>query len=371
MKSYSLLVTLAVGGLLCGCARVNLSEGFLAEDELRLLDMGWDASSKESGGYMPPFPELRSSLNVPELDAESSGASPLPAFVRDEPATRKLLAAMDAAANGTLIRPSGTNESATARGEARREVSLELTSSDLKSMTEMISREFLASSGKSNSSGLGDNEFVTRLRTYLFAYFTAKDGFVSRTGAKLKPAGFEGDVSNDHILPVVAIFIEALTDQVLQFDYVNDRGSYRAPFPVMTTGGKYVVGHQPTVSLFQSKKQEEPIDRELAEGPDSVSEMEYKGVRYISGLAAENSEFLSGMLFRLIGDVQVAFVIGPHFSFGDNETLAKMVDTIIKGTVHQTVEAAAIKFALSVEADIRNETIGRSVLDFKSLDLED
>lgn len=379
------LSCLAGTGFVTGCASVNLSDGFLAADELRAMDLSaLDARSdaRESFGgasVSVPFPELRANVettsrssNDDSLETAGHQHRMLPDFVRNERGTKKLLAALHQSTNGAIEDAALESMGRTARND----INLNLSDDDLKSMTRMITREFLSSSGKANESAYQGNEFVNRVRTYWFAYFTSDDGFVSRTGAKMSPPSFTGEVGNDQILPVVAIFMEALTDQVLQVGYDD---SYRAPYPVLKRGDGYAVGKRPTVSLFQENKLGQPIDISLVENDlaGRVSELEYKGIKFVSGLASENSTHLSGMLVRLFGDVEVAFVVGANFSFGDNETFAKLIDTIVQVSVRQTMEATAIWIAQEVltdPADMDEREFAGSaasgVLDFRHLDPE-
>lgn len=312
--------------VLSGCATVDLSEAFLTPEVVRGLDLGEASDSRAVADASPSatealFPDLRSVVLGPTSGAMLRDAPPpvLPEFVREDDAVQKITVALDQALNR--------------RNESR----LELSASDIRGLVQCASRSLSAQPASTRQ----DRGFVRRVRTYLFAYYTSDKGYVRRDGTVLKATKVGRAVTNEQIVPVVSIFVDAVLDEVLKVRLDSD---VKRPYPVLKSvdGQSYAVKERPTVSRYQAEKLNESIDMNMVPAGDSgVTEDEFKGIRFVSGQAAENSEMLSGMAVRALGDIELSFVVGAHFSFGDNDTLARVVDTVVKSTVRGSVEAAA------------------------------
>lgn len=96
-------------------------------------------------------------------------------------------------------------------------------------------------------------------------------------------------------------------------------------------------GLEPTVHKLQFARTEKLVP----DGTDGIDGLELKGIRYLSGLASDQSKVLSGLAIRAFGDLEIGFAVGGHFSFGDNDTLAKVLDTIFEVASKRIVEASA------------------------------
>ena len=72
-----------------------------------------------------------------------------------------------------------------------------------------------------------------------------------------------------------------------------------------------------------------------------ITKSEAQAIQYFAGLGAEQSKTLAGIAVRLFGDLELSFVIGGHFSFGDNDTLAEVADTFFERSSRRLIESRA------------------------------
>lgn len=146
---------------------------------------------------------------------------------------------------------------------------------------------------------------------------------------------------------VVAIVIEALFDCLLDTPvYVID-GAYQT-----------IKGREPSVCKYLQVGKEDIVNP----GVPGIDRKELKLIRSLSGLAGDRSKILSGAVYRLFGGAEISFVIGGNFSFGDNETLAKILDTLFEVAAKRISEEIAYQGFLSVTVSgyPKKSTIGLS-----------
>src|SRR5438094_922107 len=79
----------------------------------------------------------------------------------------------------------------------------------------------------------------------------------------------------------------------------------------------------------------------------NVTLREARAIQVFSGMAADRSGAISSALVRSFGGAELSVVIGGKFSIGDNETLAKVVDTWVEATSRRLAEAVFYKQFLS------------------------
>jgi len=153
---------------------------------------------------------------------------------------------------------------------------------------------------------------------YLYDYFIEEDGFVDRDGTKYSAPEYKGKIENSTITAIVGILWEAIADELLETpvwykkDKVTKKDVYLTKDNVQPTASKRNVATDELVVTL---------------GKVGIEENEVKVMRFLSGLAGEQSKILSGSVYRAIGKVNIGFVAESGFSFGDNETLAKILDT--------------------------------------------
>lgn len=260
-----------------------------------------------------------------------SEAQPLfPAFVLDDPVLRKFV--------------NGVHQSAV---EGTEKPSVDLTRSELKhSVMALTAGLGLASDSRVDVTDTDKKTPFFRLaKFYLQSYFVGENGYVNREGTVLKRTEVkDGAITNDHITPIVEILAEAAWDTMLPTPvWVKPKSGGKTPYHNAS-------GKRPTVSVYAEGVGIE-IDLEVkADGTkDAITETELKAIRYLSGLAGDQSQIISGMLFRLLGDLELSFVVGGHFSFGDNETFSEMVDTLSEVALRRTAEMGAACLFLRID----------------------
>lgn len=147
------------------------------------------------------------------------------------------------------------------------------------------------------------------LKIYLAAYFQGK--YVDHLGTQLDaPSIAKGHVDNVTLSGLLTVVLDAVYDAMYQLPcYTNDKGEF------INAGKK-----KPTAVVVNPGLEKKVSDATITE--DEIGMMEY-----LAGVAGEQSKALAGMVFRTFQDVHLTVVVGASLSIGDNDTLAKLVDT--------------------------------------------
>lgn len=160
----------------------------------------------------------------------------------------------------------------------------------------------------------------TAAHSYLYLYFTDKTGFVDRQGTKYSAPAFSGSIANPEITAVVGIVLEAVYDNLLDTPVWTD-----AKTNAVTTSGA-----MPTAFTLGYATNEV-----LASGTNHISQDKLKVMNYLSQLAGTQSKTVAGMVIRLFGKFNLDLVLGAGFSFGDNQTLAQVIDEIFQSSAQR------------------------------------
>jgi hypothetical protein len=86
----------------------------------------------------------------------------------------------------------------------------------------------------------------------------------------------------------------------------------------------------------------EPLQSQ--EDKEGITQKKLDTIRLLSGYAADASGSLSDLITRTFGGVHIGFVIMGKISVGDNDTLAKIVQTTADVTAKRTTEMAVANF---------------------------
>lgn len=288
---------------------VTLEEGYFQAETRK------DAprSASEDGRYadlIRAYNEINGLQN--NKQTRSNDMSVLPGFMLKEPLVRKMVTV----AHYSLV-------------EAK-EHSVAISKKDVDRFIAMTARRF----GAKNTTTRSTTKTDKIIKQYLVTYYSdTEHGFIDREGGVYKRPEIKNSIGNDVITAVVQIVLEGLYDGLLDV-------------PVFKDGDKYLTekGAEPTVHKLKFAKSEELSDP----GSPGIDKYEFKAIRYLSGLAADQSKALSGSAIRAFGDLELGFVIGGHFSIGDNDTLAKIVDTIFEVSSKRIVEAGAYKGFIAI-----------------------
>jgi hypothetical protein len=326
MKPKQALLLFFVVPLASGCASVNvkgnlltLDQGFFPPEQTISL-----ASSSQGDSYRL----LRQAYKqVTPTSSDSSGilqsnaaAEPLPAYLANEPLVQKIVIA--------------AYEALVDEGESV----IEVSKGDISSMTLMLNENYGASAIRPAASQI-DNI----IRQYLIAYYSdTENGFVNREGAIFKRPEIKNSIGNDVITAVVAISMEGLFDGLLSTPvYIDGANRYQTS-----------EGHEPSAHRYTYAA----LETIVAEGEKGIDERELKAIRYLSGLAGDKSKTLAGAAFRAFGGLEISLVIGGKFSFGDNDTLAKILDTTFEVASKRIVEAGAYKGFKNLTVDYQGKS---------------
>jgi hypothetical protein len=183
--------------------------------------------------------------------------------------------------------------------------------------------------------------------TYFVAYFS--DEFVDRTGGTVGRPKLGVKITNETLAGFITVGLESIYDYAMI-------GAEQIKNPVVweVKNGKEVWqtagGKKPTlVSITQMLKGRtvddstvnydyvvEPLTDDTQPG---ISKRKLELIRLLSGYAGDISGSLSDLIVREFGGIDIGFVILGRVSVGDNDTLAKLVQTIIDITAHRSTEA--------------------------------
>ncbi|NIS63464.1 MAG: hypothetical protein GTO13_23090 [Proteobacteria bacterium] len=338
--------------MIAGCASVNVSEHMFSEvptqDEQQLVMMrdskrkplmrafGLEAALEEFETYRKSGGEIR------RLTRERK----YPTTVLGSDATYKLLKAMK-------LRIEDPGKS----------LSVAWTKADMKRLhTDIISTMELLQSSDRKLALEANLSFTKRLSSYLEAYYNGK--FVDRQGNKIGKPKLSNNISTDTIAATVQVFWEAMMDEVfvafipnaappvmyvkqtILAHYVENPIEdpehpglyimrYKLKEPEHVEKKFLTIDHNtPTVVTFDPSVAEEI---ETGNKESGITKRELELINKAAGLAGDRAKLGAGYVVRILGDIELSFVFGGHFSFGDNDTLAKVVET--------TLEVGARRFA--------------------------
>ncbi len=166
----------------------------------------------------------------------------------------------------------------------------------------------------------GGQEFWKDLGQYLDAY--VQGTYLDDLGGRIAKPKFNNGIGNDTIVGVETVFLEYLADWLLQTPLITDEnGKYLNPGKMPPTA-KLV---RPTKTLSQAQ----------------LTEKQVHAIQCACSLAGDGGLALSGVLVRSIGGLNAGpvFVLGK-FSFGDNQTAAKVLETVFEVAFRNAIEAA-------------------------------
>jgi hypothetical protein len=311
--------------LLSGCGSISTKDnllvprGYFPGDRIK---HGESQVRANSGAQLEtPDPLLRAYEQVTERDgtvgnllkaSEQRASGPLPTYLVDEPLVRKLIVSAYQAVNGSTP-------------------SQEIDRSDVASFSKMMDAKFL---GQQSSSIMGradaEKPASKLIHLYLAEYYAGKNGFVDREGAVFKRPEIKNSIGNDIITAALDVTLEAVFDATLHNPVYYAEESAKKNWNTPDNREPTVVG-----ALKVAEKL-------AADGSaQGITSRKQKAIRYLSGLAADRSKVLSGAAYRAVGGADLGIVVAGKFSIGDNDTLAKMLDTTFEVAAKRITEEVA------------------------------
>jgi hypothetical protein len=174
-------------------------------------------------------------------------------------------------------------------------------------------------------------------REYYRAYIAGK--FITRRGATLsKPAITAKGIGNDVISSAFTVFLEASLDAALRTPVFYKKDPQGAK-QFLNPGGQ-----EPTASKLNTVQSVEVVQP----GQCGISEREVEVIAFLSELAGDKSELLSGLVLETIGGGEISFGLGGHFSIGDNSTLVTLVKTFFEANARRAMEHVAYELFKAV-----------------------
>jgi hypothetical protein len=340
MKIQTIItLTGLVSMLLTGCSSVSIPENLVrGPSKIDPTATGFSTSMENSYPALEAaYWQIKGSDQNVKLCAVNNNAL-LPKIFVSDPVVSKIIVAMrESLAEGTPHNVS-------------------ISKGDLLETARLIQNNFgiaslnLAASGHQEIAADNANSTVfTTAQSYLYAYVVNKDGFVDRNGTKYVAPEFSGSIENAEITAVVSILVEAVCDQYLGTPVWLDAANN----PVTKTGLK------PSYFTLVAGAKTEP----LASGAGHIDQTKLNVMNYVANFGGVQSKMVSGMVFRLLGKVNIGFAVEGGLSFGDNQTLAQILDTIFQSASQRLTMAACIPIFKDINVSARGSVSISSVND--------
>lgn len=171
-------------------------------------------------------------------------------------------------------------------------------------------------------------------REYYNAYI--EGNFVDRFGTKFSKPEIKKSISNDMISASLLVFLEAVADTKLNTPIVKSGNTY---YP---SGGTA----KPTALAVTLDGKTIVPEIAASENPTAcgITEKEAKAIMFLSNLSGDKSALVSKLVVEAFGGAEVSFVIGGHFSVGDNKTLSTIVSTFLESIFRRGTERITYEF---------------------------
>ncbi len=196
---------------------------------------------------------------------------------------------------------------------------------------------------------LDDNKLTLEGVTYTYfaAYYQGK--FVDRTGGTLSKPKLGLKITNETITAAIVVGLEALGDYatITAKDIKN-------PVVWVEKEGKQVFQNaknlKPTLVSVTQKLSGKTIDDptvrmdfvveplQTDEAKPGITERKLEVIRLVSGYASDAAAASSDLIIRTFGGIHIGFVLLGKVSVGDNDTLAKIGQTIVDTTTERIAE---------------------------------
>jgi hypothetical protein len=303
---------------LLGCSSADLSKDLVTLDKDYFGREIRSSEDKSLDRLHNAYMQVKKIRSKGDGIAEDRGANqdPLPKFLADDPMVSKVVSAAYESLSGRQMKTT------------------KVTKEDAERLIRTVGMNLGAHGNNEQRTEQGEGNEVFRIiqRYLLWYYCDDVNGFVDREGTVYKTPEFKGSVGNDAITAVIGIVIEGVFDGLLDVPvYIEGEGENKT---FLTKDGR-----EPSVHRLKHVDEETIV----ADGQNGIDVYELRAIRYLSSLAADQSRLASGAAYRMLGGMEIGFVVGADFSFGDNETLAKVIDTTFEVSSKRMVEWAAYR----------------------------
>lgn len=191
----------------------------------------------------------------------------------------------------------------------------------------------------------GERELAEAFKDYYRAYLKGK--FVTRTGKTLAKAEIKNGIGNDALTGALTVFLEVLHDVYLKTPVLVAEAAAEnkaAPADGKASGKIYYPGVNDKKPTGAELGYVDLISVAADSRACGVTKREAEAIAFLSGLAGEKSAILSGLAIEAFGGLELSFVVGGHFSVGDNKTLAELTKAFFESLSRRTAERGAYEF---------------------------
>lgn len=240
-----------------------------------------------------------------------------------------------------VINRSPSASAGLARNTTPSSPNIEITASDLEDFGKIYAKTILDPSTYIRDNGNAQQGGAVKERTlqnvfkeYYNSYI--EGNFVDRFGTKFSKPEIKKSITNDIISASLLVFLEAVADTKLNTPIIKSGNTYypsggtvKPTALVVSLDGKTIV---PEISA---------INDPTACG---ITEKEAKAIMFLSNLSGDKSALVSKLVVEAFGGAELSFVIGGHFSVGDNKTLSTVVSTFLESMFRRGTERIAYEF---------------------------
>lgn len=189
--------------------------------------------------------------------------------------------------------------------------------------------------------------------TYFAAYYQGK--FVDRTGGALSRPKLGFKITNETITAAITVGLESLYDYAvfgsnkiknpvvwIEKDGKEIFQTAENRKPTLVTVTQHLLGRTPDDPTLTIPYVVEPLQTDQQK--PGITKRKLEIIRLLSGYASDAAAALSDLIIRTFGGIDIGFVLLGKFSIGDNDTLAKIVQTIVDSKVERATEMSVATY---------------------------
>ena len=238
-----------------------------------------------------------------------------------------------------------------------------LSPSDFRRFAEELSGSYLAL--YQDPEGALEADRLAKLTTFtqgrriileglMFAYFSAyyQGTFVDRIGGKLSKPSIGLKIPNETITSALTVGLEAIYDYgLVSCSAIRDPLVYTPKSDGSIDTFETKDGNEPTLVsvVLHASNGRLPVPGVLEplQADDTrpgLTKAKLRLIKTVSGYASDAGGTVADLITRSIGGVGGAFVLFGKISIGDNDTLAKIIETTVDVTARRTTEASVAAY---------------------------
>lgn len=220
-----------------------------------------------------------------------------------------------------------------------------LSADDFSRFRDSLVKMFNANIAVDAISNLSPSDLIPKnlLERYLTAYY--KGEYIDRIGSTLAKPKIGTTISNETISNLTHILLDVIVDYVILsapaikapivYKKVDSKNVYFNVTKKAPTFAKVLIEIDNSKDAWKRVLEEVKPNDAACQG---ISEEELEKIQRVAGIAGDNAQILSGWIVRLFGGANLGVVIMGKISIGDNETLARLADTVAEVLMRRATE---------------------------------